>query len=106
MPEDWWGRYKALNFGPVACVRCHHVGARGRRRETRSSGAGIVLALGVAALFFVPMLGLALLLAALLLALFGGQTIWHVSCKACGAADVVPVCTPEGRRIVEAMDGK
>ena len=103
-PESGWGRYKALHFGPVACMRCHHVGARGKQRETRSSGAGIVFALGLAGLFFVPMLGLALLLAALLLAVFGGKTIWHAACQGCGSTEVVPVCTPEGRRIVEAAE--
>lgn len=101
-PEGWWGRYKALHFGPVACVRCHHVGARGHKSETRSSGAGVVFALGIGGLFFVPLLGLALLVAAVLLALFGGKTTWHASCRACASTDVVPVCTPEGRRIVEA----
>lgn len=103
-PESWWGRYKALHFGPVACVRCHHVGARGRLRETRPSGAGVVFVLGIVGVFFAPLLGVALLLAALLLDLFGGKTIWHASCQACGSTEVVPVCTPEGRRIVETMD--
>lgn len=93
-----------MHFGPVACVRCHHVGARGQQRETRSSGAGVMFALGIAGLFFVPLLGLALLLAALLLALFGGKTILHASCRACGSTEVVPVRTPEGRRIAETVN--
>ena len=105
-PQGWWGGYKARHFGPVACVRCHYVGTRRQQRETRSSGAGVVFALGVAGLFFVPLLGLALLLAALLLAVFGGSTVWHASCRACGSREVVPVCTPEGRRIVERPDAR
>ncbi len=106
MPESWWGRYKALHFGPVACVRCHHVGARGRLRERHASGAGVVLALGIAGLLFMPLLGLMLLLAAGLLAVFGGAPTFRDNCKACGATDVVPICTPEGRRIVDSSDAK
>ena len=103
-PEGWWGRYKALHIGPVACVRCRHVGARGHQRERRPSGAGTVFVLGIVGVLFAPLLGLALLMAAILLDLFGGKTLWHASCQACGSTEVVPVCTPEGRRIVEAAD--
>lgn len=88
----------------VACVRCHHVGPKGHQYETRSSGAGLVFILGLAALLFVPLIGLTLLLAAFLLGLFGGKTIWHASCRLCGATEVVPLSSPEGRRIAEAAD--
>lgn len=83
----------------LACTRCAHVGLPQYRSAQRGSGAGVLVALGIGFLLFVPFLGLALLLAAGLLWLLGAPAPSVAACSACSSTDVVPLNTPQGRRI-------
>lgn len=94
----WWDTYVSRHYGPVACTRCGYVGDRRRRGNPRGPGIAIITALGIVCLVFFTLIGLALLITAALLLLFTSPGS-IVVCRSCGSTEVVPLDTPQGRRI-------
>lgn len=101
----WWDSYVSRHYGPVACTRCGHVGDRRSRANPRGPGLAIITVLGIVCLVFFTLVGLALLLTAAGVWLFTSPGSTAV-CRACGSPDVVPVDTPQGRRIAQSRPGR